>query len=1078
MSADGGEPNPLNSTGLCLLSLDGGGVRGLSTLYILKSIMDRLNYERKCTANLPPAKPCEVFDLIGGTSTGGLIAIMLGRLEMDVDECIAAYSDLAEAVFHQKKSRLPFNLKGKVQAKFDSAKLEKAVRETIKNKSISGTELFDNGTERGCRTFVCTIDQDTKSIVRLRSYTLPEESSIPATICQAALATSAATTFFEPVRIGNRIFADGGLGANNPVDEVECEAMNIWCSESADLKPLVKCFLSIGTGNPGIQAFEESIVKFLGQTVVDIATGTEETEKRFIAKWRKHYDENRYFRFNVDQGLQTIGLDEYKKQGAMEAATDRYLINQAQKNRIRDCIRNLSLKQKKSDTSFAGSVNAYIERKIIAATISSHRRFMYPALEVHHYIIRNGPIEAIHQHFQTPLDKPTPTVFVLLGMGGCGKSQLALEYCRQGENKKLFSAVFWLDASSPTSIAQSFADIAHELLKPNFDIADEKGNIQFVLRQIKAWQFRWLLVFDNFDDPSAFGDRSIRQYFPQSGYGSILFTSRHAVAKNLGSYIEVTNMSDDEALQLLLKRSQVDRTDRNIQEGEVIVKRLGYHALAIDQAGAYILARSLDLDLYLTHYSERKEKVLNEVPALWDYRRKLKTDPDVETKLTVFTTWELSLELINGIPTTQKDKVHLLTIAAFLDSKEVSDDLFGCYGSRNVDWMASCMRDGAWDKYAVQDILKELQNLSLLQSLYIGRMETKFSLHPMIQDWVKLRVNSDARLKFALEAILILSTFFAIHDVNDLAFTTKQALLSHLEVVLQNENDYKILQSNLEEPKLLDAAAVFGSFFNSQGRYKLSKQMNLHALKGRSLVLGQDHPDTLTSMNNLAFLLKRQGNYSEAEPIYRQTLELSEKVLGQEHPDTLISMNNLACLLKQQGNYNEAEPIYRQTFELSEKVLGLEHPDTLIKPIYRQTLELSKKVLGLEHPDTLISMNNLAFLLECQGNYSETEPIYRETLELLKKVLGQEHPDTLTSMNNLACLLKQQGNYSEAELIYRQTLALRQKVLGQEHPDTLISMNNLALLEKVLSQEHPDTLSSMNNLASILESQENTSRVQ
>jgi hypothetical protein len=126
---------------------------------------------------------------------------------------------------------------------------------------------------------------------------------------------------------------------------VEGEAMNIWCSESADLKPLVKCFLSIGTGNPGIKAFEKSVFKFLGQTVVDIATETEETEKKFISKWRKHFDENRYFRFNVDQGLQTIGLDEYKKQGEMEAATDRYLINQALKNRVRDCIQNLRLKQ-------------------------------------------------------------------------------------------------------------------------------------------------------------------------------------------------------------------------------------------------------------------------------------------------------------------------------------------------------------------------------------------------------------------------------------------------------------------------------------------------------------------------------------------------------------------------------------------------------------------------------------------------------------------------------------------------------------------------------------------------------------
>jgi predicted acylesterase/phospholipase RssA len=192
---------------------------------------------------------------------------------------------------------------------------------------------------------VCTVDQNTKGIVHLRSYNLAQATSVPATICQAALATSAATTFFDPVHIGNRTFADGGLGANNPVDEVEGEASDIWCAESGDLKPLVKCFISIGTGNPGIRAFEDSIFKFLSQTVVDIANETEETEKRFIAKWRKHYDENRYFRFNVDQGLQNVGLDEWKQQGVMESATERYLDNQAQRNRVRDCIANLRLKQ-------------------------------------------------------------------------------------------------------------------------------------------------------------------------------------------------------------------------------------------------------------------------------------------------------------------------------------------------------------------------------------------------------------------------------------------------------------------------------------------------------------------------------------------------------------------------------------------------------------------------------------------------------------------------------------------------------------------------------------------------------------
>ena len=67
-----GESNPVNETGLCLLSLDGGGVRGLSTLYILKGLMTRLNHERR-DSGLPAVKPCEIFDLIGGTSTGGYV---------------------------------------------------------------------------------------------------------------------------------------------------------------------------------------------------------------------------------------------------------------------------------------------------------------------------------------------------------------------------------------------------------------------------------------------------------------------------------------------------------------------------------------------------------------------------------------------------------------------------------------------------------------------------------------------------------------------------------------------------------------------------------------------------------------------------------------------------------------------------------------------------------------------------------------------------------------------------------------------------------------------------------------------
>ncbi|OJJ80607.1 uncharacterized protein ASPGLDRAFT_134498, partial [Aspergillus glaucus CBS 516.65] len=166
-----------------------------------------------------------------------------------------------------------------------------------------------------------------------------------ATIIEATHATSAATSFFDPVCVGARKFANGALGANNPIDEVEGEASDIWCGEIGDLKPLVKYFISIETGSPGEKAIEDNMLKFLSKTMVDLTTQTEQTEKRFIAKWRQHDDKKRYFRFNVDRGLQDVGLSEYQEQGLIEAATEGYLSHQAFKFQVRDCIHNLSSKQ-------------------------------------------------------------------------------------------------------------------------------------------------------------------------------------------------------------------------------------------------------------------------------------------------------------------------------------------------------------------------------------------------------------------------------------------------------------------------------------------------------------------------------------------------------------------------------------------------------------------------------------------------------------------------------------------------------------------------------------------------------------
>lgn len=189
------------------------------------------------------------------------------------------------------------------------------------------------------------MDVESSSPVCIRDYDLEDESNDDfATIIEAALATSAATTFFEPVTIGVRRYVDGALGNNNPIRSVWTEAQSIWCAEKGQLEPMVKCLVSIGTGNSGLSSVGEGIKGFL-RTLKDIATETENTTAQSLSQHRSLLDQQRYFRYNVDQGLQDVGLEEYRKQALIESATRAYLANELQKRSLRECAKNLGMKQ-------------------------------------------------------------------------------------------------------------------------------------------------------------------------------------------------------------------------------------------------------------------------------------------------------------------------------------------------------------------------------------------------------------------------------------------------------------------------------------------------------------------------------------------------------------------------------------------------------------------------------------------------------------------------------------------------------------------------------------------------------------
>jgi tetratricopeptide (TPR) repeat protein len=294
------------------------------------------------------------------------------------------------------------------------------------------------------------------------------------------------------------------------------------------------------------------------------------------------------------------------------------------------------------------------------------------------------------------------------------------------------------------------------------------------------------------------------------------------------------------------------------------------------------------------------------------------------------------------------------------------------------------------------------------------------------------------------------------------------------------------------------------------GRYDEAKPLYRRALAINEAALGEDHPSTAISLNNLAELLRAQGRYDEAEPLYRRALAITEAALGDDHPTTAISLNNLAGLLKDQGRYDEAEPLFRRALAINETALGDEHPSTArslnnlalllraqgryeeAEPLHRRALAIREAALGEEHPDTAQSLNNLALLLQAQGRYEEAEPLYRRALAIRETALDEDHPSTAISLNNLADLLKAQGRLGEAEPLLRRALAIYEAALGAEHPDTAPSLNNLAGLleaqgrlgeaeplhrralainEAALGADHPSTATSLNSLALLLGAQ-------
>ncbi|KAF7368060.1 FabD/lysophospholipase-like protein [Mycena sanguinolenta] len=666
----------------------------------------------------------------------------------------------------------------------------------------------------------------------------------------------------------------------------------------------------------------------------------------------------------------------------------------------------------------------------------------------------------------------TQRIYVLHGLGGAGKTQIALKFIK--ESPSCFSDVFFIDTSTTATIDAGLKNIAF--------IKDSGDSLQEGLLWLTSQVQGWLLVFDNADDPNI----DLQDFIPECDHGSIIITSRNpCLCIYAGSHSLVSDMEEQDAVALLLKSAAQKITATTEQIAANIVKGLFYLPLAIVQAGAFI-SKSRNLGNYLELYTKNKEQLLRQKPAQSQDRY----------KWTVYTTWQMSFDQLSP------SAAMLLQHCSFLHFNGISEDIFRYASGYRFPSNGPSKEDlqsplqllshflgptGEWDSLQFTFAMNEVQAYSLITF----DEETKlFSIHPLVHAWGQTTSPNPDKCRLTVGAIL--GMVLSKRSRHDNVLPTL-ILCPHIELVMKTGVDLA-----------LNFRYNYGWLFGEAGKYKQGAEILEGVLKMETQLLGDEHSNTLTTMNNLASIYNDLGEYQIAKDLLLHVVDKRKQILGDNHPDTLLTMGNLASSYSNFGEYQEAKELRMTVLEKQKQILGDNHLDTLVamgslataysalgeyqeaKDLEMAVLEKQKQILGNNHPDTLVAMGNLATTYSALGEYQEAKDLEIAVLDKRKQILGEDHPDTLIAIANLATTYSDLGEYQQAKGLEITVLNTRKHILGDNHPDTLRAMMNLAAThsklgeyqeakdleitglekqKKIQGNNHPDTLIAMGNLA-------------
>lgn len=649
---------------------------------------------------------------------------------------------------------------------------------------------------------------------------------------------------------------------------------------------------------------------------------------------------------------------------------------------------------------------------------------------------RTIELERLDEIFQT---SDRAVISAVAGMGGLGKTQLAVQYARRNQ-AKFPGGVCWLNGQTGDLATQVILKAEFDLKLKGLDRAKEQL-IETDAISLWCWRHwqpdgRVLIVVDDVTDWG-----KVRSILPTDDRFRVLVTTRRQdlLAKPVTIVLDV--LEPGEARSLLAKLEGEGRVERDQETADLLCAALGYLPLGIELVGCY-----LRRDRYRTLsqiIESLREKGMQD-PAL------VRSDEDnLVAELGVKAAFDLTWEALE--PGARK----VARLLSYFALDWIWWDI--------VEWM---MQRVEGETYELGELKARLENASLVK--FEQNLLGWCRLHPLVRQYLKeeesivVRDEEDAPLRsaFVSEIILIAS------DMPQNPSTSKirwfEPVRSHVQEVAE------FYSTELDGKNLVCTFVALARFYHGQGLYPKEEEWYTKCLQFTTSFFNGDHADIAVSLNNLAGFYLSQGQLSKAESLYVESLEMTQRLFTDDHCDVAQSFNNLAALYVSQGQSSKAEPLYVKSLEMYQRIFAGDHLEIAVilnnlagfyesqrqfskaESLHLKSLEMRRRLFVDDHPMIALSLNNLSVFYSRHKQLREAELLCLESLEMRQRLFVGNHPDTAQSLNNLAGICESQGQLSKAELLYVQAAEMFTKTLGVNHPDTQIVRKNIEIFHQRL----------------------------